>query len=63
MCVCVGGAVYTLILFVKEEIGEAGPKDIVASISAKVGGALGASASGQLPRNEMQISNAKHAIT
>ena len=36
-----------------------GPRAAVEGLSLKVGGLLGATASGQLPRNEKQISNAK----
>ena len=44
---------------IKEESLVKGPKAAVEGLSQKVGGLLGASASGQLPRNEKQISNAK----
>jgi hypothetical protein len=36
-----------------------GPKAVVESLSKDVGGLLGATASGQLPRNEKQVSNIK----
>ena len=44
---------------IKEESLVKGPKAAVEGLSLKVGGLLGATASGQLPRNEKQISNAK----
>ncbi len=47
---------------VKNEMGVSVPKDVVSSVSAKVGGVVGATAPGQLPRGEMQVSNAKRAI-
>ena len=46
----------------KEEIGESGPKAVVSSVSAKVGGVVGAVAPGQLPRGEMQVSNVKRSL-
>lgn len=36
-----------------------GPKAVVELISGKAGGVVGATASGQLPRNEKQVSNLK----
>lgn len=47
---------------VKQESQKSGPKDVVASVSAKVGGILGALAPGQLPRGEPQVSHAKRTI-
>ena len=40
-----------------------GPKDVVASISAKAGGVLEAAAPGQLPRNEKQVSYFKSRVS
>ena len=40
---------------------ESGPKDVVSIVSHEVGGVVRAVASGQLPRNEMQVSNAKRS--
>lgn len=42
-----------------EECVVNGPRAAVEGLSLKVGGVLGVTASGQLPRNEKQISNAK----
>ena len=36
-----------------------GPREVVESVSRQVGGMLGATASGQLPRDEKQVSNVK----
>ena len=47
---------------VKQESQKSGPKDVVASVSVKVGGMLGALAPGQLPRGEEQVSHAKCTI-
>ena len=47
---------------IKQEVKAAGPKDVVASVSAKVGGVIGARAPGQLPRGEMQVTNAKRTL-
>ena len=44
---------------VKEESVRRGPKATVEHLSKEVGGMLGASGSGQMPRNEKQVSNAK----
>ena len=46
-------------LKIKEECVAHGPKSTIADVSAKAGGVLKASAPGQLPRNEKQISNFK----
>ena len=40
-----------------------GPKSVVASLSAEVGGVLEATAPGQLPRDEKQITNYKARVT
>jgi hypothetical protein len=48
--------------YIKQEVKDAGPKDVVASVSAKVGGVIGARAPGQLPRGEMQVTNAKRTL-
>ena len=47
---------------VKGELEASGPKDIMSSVSRKVGGVMGAAAPGQLPRDETQISNAKRTL-
>ena len=47
---------------VKQESQKSRPKDVVASVSAKGGGMLGALAPGQLPRGEAQVSHAKCTI-
>ena len=44
---------------IKKEGAHAGPKEVVSSVSHNVGGVMGAVAPGQLPRDEMQVSNAK----
>lgn len=46
---------------IKKEMKESGPKDVVSIVSHEVGGVVGAVASGQLPQNEMQVSNAKRS--
>lgn len=38
------------------------PKGVISSVSAKVGGVMGAMAPGQLPRGEMQVSNVKRGL-
>ena len=48
---------------VKEECSTKGPKAVVEVISGEVGGIVGATASGQLPRNEKQVSNLKRKVT
>lgn len=47
---------------IKQEVKEAGPKEVVALVSTKVGGVIGARAPGQLPRGEMQVTNAKRTL-
>jgi hypothetical protein len=47
---------------VKKEGSCTGPKEVVARVSERVGGVMGASAPGQLPRGEMQVSNAKRHL-
>ena len=47
---------------IKKEGCASGPKEVVAVVSGKVGGVLGASAPGQLPRGEAQVSNAKRHL-
>ena len=44
---------------VKEECTEQGTKTAVRQVSMEVGGTSDASASGELPRNEKQVTNAK----
>ena len=46
----------------KEELSAPGPKDVVSSVSAKVGGVMRATPSGQLPRGKMQVSNVQRAM-
>ena len=46
----------------KEELGESGPKGVIACVSKKVGGILGADAPGQLLRDEKQVTNTKRAL-
>ena len=47
---------------IKKEGCTSGPKQVVARVSEKVGGVLGASAPGQLPRSEKQVSNVKRQL-
>ena len=42
---------------IKQESSKDGPKCVVASLSAKVGGVMEAKAPGQLPRDEKQVTN------
>ena len=44
---------------VKEESTSKGPKATVEQVSSEMGGILGASAPGQLPRNERQVTHQK----
>lgn len=44
---------------VKEESISSGPKETVERVSSEMGGVLGASAPGQLPRNERRVTNQK----
>ena len=44
---------------IKDEVRKSGPKEVVASVSARVGGVLQACAPGELPRGERQVINAK----
>lgn len=44
---------------IKEDSSDKGPREIVEDISRQVGGILGATAPGQLPRDEKQVSNMK----
>ena len=46
---------------IKQEVKEAGPKEVVASVSTRVG-VIGARAPGQLPQGEMQVINVKRAL-
>ena len=46
----------------KEQAILSRPKDVVYSVSAKIGGVIGAFAPGQLPRGEMQVSNVKRSL-
>ena len=47
---------------IRKEGGHAGPNEVVSSISHNVGGVMGAVAPGQLPQDEMQVSNAKRQL-
>ena len=47
---------------IKKEGAHAGPKQVVSSVSHNVGGVMGAVAPGQLPQDEMQVSNAKRQL-
>ena len=47
---------------IKNEIHQSGPKHVVASVSAQVGGILQAYAPGELPRGERQAINAKRSL-
>lgn len=44
---------------IKSKCSNAGPKEVVASVSSNVGGIVGASYPGELPRNEDQVSKFK----
>ena len=44
---------------IKEDSAAKGPKAVIECLSEEVGGMLGAVASGQLPRNEKQVTNIK----
>ena len=44
---------------IKQKCVDTGPKQVVASVSAVAGGVLRASAPGQLPRDEKQVTNFK----
>ena len=46
----------------KEQAISSRPKDMVSSVSAKIGGVMGAFAPGQPPRGEMQVSNVKRSL-
>ena len=48
---------------IKDRCTTEGPKGTVASLSANVGGILQASAPGQLPRDEKQITNYKTRVS
>ena len=47
---------------IKDEVRKSGPKEVVASVSARVGGVLQAYAPGELPRGERQAINAKRIL-
>ena len=47
---------------IKKEGSSTGPKEVVARVSERVGGVMGASAPGQVPRGEMQVSNVKRHL-
>jgi hypothetical protein len=46
---------------IKKEAQKHGPKETVSSVSKMGGGMMSASCAGQLPRNEHQVSNIRHA--
>lgn len=46
-------------VMMKAEVQHSGPKQTVSVVSKKVGGGTGASSSGELPRNERQVSYIK----
>ena len=48
---------------IKRVCAAEGPKSVVASLSAEVGVVLEASAPGQLPRDEKQVTNYKARVT
>lgn len=50
------------IKMIKKEGAHAGRKEVVSCVSHYVGGVMGAIAPGQLPRDEMQVSNAKRQL-
>lgn len=47
---------------IKGEMKSSGPKEVVSSVSVKVGGVMQAVAPGELPRGERQVINAKRAL-
>ena len=47
---------------IKSEMKSSGPKEVVSSVSVKVGGVMQAAAAGELPHGERQVINAKHAL-
>lgn len=47
---------------IKGEVRKSGPKEVVASVSARVGGVLQAYAPDELPRGERQVMNAKRTL-
>ena len=47
---------------IKDESVAKGPKATIERVSCEVGGVIGASASGELPRNEKQVENMKHKL-
>ena len=47
---------------IKDGMRQSGPKNVVASVSAMVGGVLQAYAPGKLPQGERQIIKAKHTL-
>ena len=47
---------------IKSEMKQSGPKQVVSSVSIKVGGVLKAAAPGELPRGERQVINAKRTL-
>ena len=44
---------------VKKECAQLGPKAVIQQVSEEVGGVCGASAPGELPRNEKQVTNTR----
>ena len=51
-----------ILKMIKQEVKEAEPKEVVASVSAKVGGVIGAKIPGQFPQGEMQATNGKQTL-
>ena len=47
---------------IKSELISSNPRNVIANVSAKVGGVLEAVAPGQLPRGDMQVRNAKRSL-
>ena len=47
---------------IKKEGAHAGPKEVISSVYHDIGGVMGAIAPGQLPRDKMQVSNAKRLL-
>lgn len=48
---------------IKEECGGVGPKRVVATLSAEAGGVIDATAPGQLPRDEKQVTNFRAKVS
>lgn len=48
--------------YIENDPNQSGPKQVVSTISAKVGGVLSASAPGELTRGERQVINARRSL-